>query len=235
MGDYRERVPIRTYEEFWDNYWRDSFPRLVDCTWRGTIPYFALSSGTTRGATKYIPVSREINRANARAVADLLVHHVENRPDSRVLAGRCFMLGGSTGLTRQERGVYSGDLSGIAAAVRPAWTGPRYFPPGRLEGIADWETKVSGSIIVVYIMFETYNQRLPNVGNFVARRCLCLCRQGIFICFKKINTCIKSRCVQDIQTLCRDYSTIAVKYQFVLSADAIEISDRCLGLSNPFL
>ena len=142
LGDYRERVPIRTYEEFWDNYWRDSFPRLVDCTWRGTIPYFALSSGTTRGATKYIPVSREINRANARAVADLLVHHVESRPDSRVLAGRCFMLGGSTGLTRQERGVYSGDLSGIAAAVRPAWTGPRYFPPGRLEGIADWETKV---------------------------------------------------------------------------------------------
>ncbi|MDE0372255.1 MAG: GH3 auxin-responsive promoter family protein, partial [Rhodospirillales bacterium] len=142
LGDYRECVPIRTYEEFWDNYWRDSFPRLVDCTWPGTIPYFALSSGTTRGVTKYIPISREINRANARAVADLLVHHVENRPDSRVLAGRCFMLGGSTGLTRQARGVYSGDLSGIAAAVRPAWTGPRYFPPRHLEGIADWETKV---------------------------------------------------------------------------------------------
>ena len=142
LGDYRERVPIRTYEEFWDSYWRDSFPRLVDCTWRGTIPYFALSSGTTRGATKFIPISREINRANARAVADLLVHHVENRPDSRVLAGRSFMLGGSTGLTRQARGVYSGDLSGIAAAVRPAWTGPRYFPPRHLEGIADWETKV---------------------------------------------------------------------------------------------
>ncbi|MCY4097635.1 MAG: GH3 auxin-responsive promoter family protein, partial [Rhodospirillales bacterium] len=49
LGDYRECVPIRTYEEFWDNYWRDSFPRLVDCTWPGTIPYFALSSGTTRG------------------------------------------------------------------------------------------------------------------------------------------------------------------------------------------
>jgi len=142
LGDYRARVPVRTYEDFWDNYWRESFPRLVDCTWRGTIPYFALSSGTTRGATKYIPISREINRANARAVADLLVHHVENRPDSQVLAGRCFMLGGSTGLTRQARGVYSGDLSGIAAAVRPAWTGPRYFPPRHLEGIADWEAKV---------------------------------------------------------------------------------------------
>lgn len=142
LADFRERVPVRSYEAFWDTYWRDPFPRLENCTWRGTIPYFALSSGTTRGSTKFIPVSREINRANTRAVSDLLVHHVANRPDSRVLAGRCFMLGGSTGLTRHARGVYSGDLSGIAAAVRPAWAGLRYFPPRRLEGIADWEVKV---------------------------------------------------------------------------------------------
>ena len=142
LTDYRQRVPIRTYEAFWDTYWNDSFPRLADCTWSGTIPYFALSSGTTRGTTKFIPVSRAINRANTRAVADLLAHHVANRPGSRILAGRCFMLGGSTGLTRQARGVYSGDLSGIASAVRPIWAGVRYFPPRHLERIADWETKV---------------------------------------------------------------------------------------------
>ena len=142
LADYRERVPVRSYEAFWDTYWKDAFPRLVDCTWRGTIPYFALSSGTTRGTTKFIPVSRAINRANTRAVADLLVHHVAHRPASRILSGRCFMLGGSTGLARHARGVHSGDLSGIAAAVRPFWAGLRYFPPRDLERIADWEVKV---------------------------------------------------------------------------------------------
>lgn len=142
LKDYRERVPIRSYEAFWDTYWGRSFPRLVNCSWRGKIPYFAQSSGTTRGTTKFIPVSREINRANTRAVADLLVHHAANRPHSRILAGRCFMLGGSTGLTPQAPGVYSGDLSGIAAAARPPWVGRRYFPPRRLEGIADWELKI---------------------------------------------------------------------------------------------
>ncbi len=142
LADYRERVPVRTYEAFWDTYWQGSFPQLVNCTWPGRIPYFALSSGTTRGSTKFIPVSRDMNRANIRAVLDLLIHHVDNRPESRVLAGRGFMLGGSTGLTRHGRGVYSGDLSGIAAAVRPFWAGLRSFPPSRLEAIADWETKV---------------------------------------------------------------------------------------------
>ena len=142
LEDYRERVPIRSYETFWDTYWSHSFPRLVDCSWYGKIPYFAQSSGTARGTTKFIPVSREINRANTRAIADLLVHHAANRPHSRILAGRCFMLGGSTGLTRQAPGVYSGDLSGIAAVARPPWAGRRYFPPRRLERIVDWELKI---------------------------------------------------------------------------------------------
>ena len=84
LDDYRMRVPVRSYEEFWDCYWRDAFPRLVDCTWPGLIPWFAETSGTTRGSTKFIPVSRAMIRANRRAATDLLVWHVTNRPGSRI-------------------------------------------------------------------------------------------------------------------------------------------------------
>ena len=42
----------------WGSYWQEEFPRLTGCTWPGTIPFFALSSGTTSGTTKYIPVLR---------------------------------------------------------------------------------------------------------------------------------------------------------------------------------
>src|SRR5690349_11652203 len=45
--DFQAAVPLRRYEEFWSAYWRPVFPRLVDCTWPGLIPYFALSSGTS--------------------------------------------------------------------------------------------------------------------------------------------------------------------------------------------
>ncbi len=142
LDDYRSRVPLRDYDAFWDAYWRAPFPHLADCTWPGLIPRFAVSSGTSTGATKYIPVSREMQRSNVRAGADLLTHHIANRPRSRLLAGRVFMLGGSTGLVRQAPGVYSGDLSGIAAAAMPGWARLRYFPPRDLESIAEWETKI---------------------------------------------------------------------------------------------
>ena len=142
LDDFRSRVPLRDYDAFWESYWRGPFPRLTDCTWPGPVPWFAVSSGTTTGATKYIPVSREMRRSNVRAGAELMVHHVANRPESRLLAGRVFMLGGSTGLVRQAPGVSSGDLSGIAAAEMPGWARLRYFPPRDLEAIADWEEKI---------------------------------------------------------------------------------------------
>ena len=142
LDDYRSRVPLRDYDAFWDAYWRQPFPLLDDCTWPGRIPWFAVSSGTATGTTKYIPVSREMRRSNVRAGADLLAFHLANRPDSRLLAGRVFMLGGSTGLERRAPGVYSGDLSGIAAATMPGWARLRHFPPRDIESIADWEEKI---------------------------------------------------------------------------------------------
>ena len=142
LDDFRKRVPVRSYEDFWDSYWQDAFPRLVDCTWPGLIPWFAETSGTTRGSTKFIPMTRAMNRANRRAASDLLVYHVVNRPHSRILAGRSFMLGGSTGLARRAPGVASGDLSGITASVMPRWARLRYFPPQELESIKDWNFKI---------------------------------------------------------------------------------------------
>ena len=142
LDDYRARVPLRDYDAFWESYWRAPFPRLTDCTWPGLIPWFAVSSGTSTGTTKYIPVSREMHRSNVKGGAELLTHHLANRPESRLFAGRVFMLGGSTGLERQSRGVFSGDLSGIEASAMPGWARLRYFPPRDLESIADWQVKI---------------------------------------------------------------------------------------------
>jgi hypothetical protein len=56
VQEFQERVPIRTYEDLWNGYWKAEFSELNDYTWPGTIPYFALTAGTTTGVTKYIPV-----------------------------------------------------------------------------------------------------------------------------------------------------------------------------------
>lgn len=143
VAGYQAAVPLRGYETMWREYWQPAFPILDDCSWPGRIPLFALSSGTSEGASKYIPCSDEMNRANKRAGMDLLVHHLAGRPASRVMGGKIFLLGGSTGLTQLAQGIYGGDLSGIAAARAPAWARRFAFPPPELALIADWEKKVA--------------------------------------------------------------------------------------------
>jgi hypothetical protein len=142
IADFQARVPIRSYEDLWSVYWSPAFPELVDCSWPGTIPFFALSSGTSSGATKYIPCSQAMNRSNEWAAIDLLVHHVANRAQSRVLGGKNLMLGGSTDLVENAPGIRSGDLSGIAVSQIPWWAWPYCFPPPELALIADWEKKI---------------------------------------------------------------------------------------------
>jgi hypothetical protein len=142
IADFQAQVPLRRYEEMWELYWRRDFPTLVDCSWPGTIPFFALTSGTTSGTTKCIPCSRAMNRANERAAADLLVHHVANRPRSRVLGGKNLMLGGSTALVELAPGIRSGDLSGIAVSQIPWWARRYCFPPAELALLADREEKI---------------------------------------------------------------------------------------------
>lgn len=143
VADYQAAVPLRRYDTMWREYWQPVFPVLDDCSWPGRIPLFALSSGTSQGTSKYIPFTPEMNRANRRAGMDLLVHHLDNHPNSRVMGGKIFLLGGSTGLTELADGVYGGDLSGIAASRAPVWARRFRFPPPELALIDDWEQKTA--------------------------------------------------------------------------------------------
>src|SRR6185437_2845473 len=103
--DFAAAVPLRRYEQFWSEYWQPPFPALVDCSWPGRIPYFAASSGTSSGNTRFIPVSRDMLRSNRRAGLDVVAHHLAARPQSRVGAGRHLLLGGSTALIERAPGV----------------------------------------------------------------------------------------------------------------------------------
>jgi hypothetical protein len=142
VGEYQNQVPLRRYEDFWQEYWKPRFPNLRNVTWPGAIPYFAATSGTTTGTTKYIPVSRAMLKSNGRAVLETFTHHLSSYPQSRLLAGKNFMLGGSTALVQHDAGVFSGDLSGIAANEVPWWVRPRYFPPRDIGLMPDWDRKM---------------------------------------------------------------------------------------------
>jgi hypothetical protein len=142
VAGFQARVPLRRYEEFWSAWWQPAFPVLRDVTWPGLMPYWALSSGTTSGTTKYIPVSRGQVAANRGAALDTLAWHLAAHPRSRPFAGLSFMLGGSTALEELAPSVRAGDLSAIAAIEVPRILRSRAWPPPRLALMPDWAAKL---------------------------------------------------------------------------------------------
>ena len=162
IDDYQHRVPLRDYESFWTEYWRDAFPFLEGVTWPEAIPYFALSSGTTSGTTKYIPISRQMLASIHRAGLTSLALFLNAHPGIPLFTGRMFFLGGSTALEEcgmrnaepngltcgmKDRVVapYSikmGDLSGITAVEASPLLRPYTFPPAELALQRDWEKKL---------------------------------------------------------------------------------------------
>ncbi|HAH11600.1 MAG TPA: auxin-regulated protein [Alphaproteobacteria bacterium] len=142
VADFQATVPLRRYDDMWRDYWKPTFPRLDNVTWPGMVPYFAVTSGTTSGSSKYIPVTAAMNRSNTFAGLDLLTHHVTHRPRSRVFGGKSFMLGGSTDLVAEAPGIWSGDLSGIAIKRLPWWAKQFAFPPLEIALLTDWEDKL---------------------------------------------------------------------------------------------
>jgi hypothetical protein len=143
VSDYQKRVPLRDYEAFWRDYWKPAFPRLIDVAWPGVIPYFALSSGTTTGSTKYIPVSREMVASNRRAALTTLALYLAAHRGAPLFMGKAFLLGGCADLTRLADGVMAGDLSGIAACEVPSVLRPYTFPPLELALLRDWDHKMN--------------------------------------------------------------------------------------------
>jgi hypothetical protein len=152
--DYQQRVPLRDYEGFWASYWQKPFPYLAGITWPEPIRYFGLSSGTTTGATKYLPLSSQLLHSNTKAALTTLAWFLAVHPGTPLLAGRLFFLGGSTdlvdlsaatGTQRQLRPgkVLGGDLSGITAIEAPGWMRPYTFPPVELALMKDWEQKMT--------------------------------------------------------------------------------------------
>jgi hypothetical protein len=143
VADFQRAVPLRTYEDLWRLYLRDAYPIFEDLTWPGRIPFLALTSGTTQGATKYIPVSREMVRSNLKASKTMVAYHMAARPDSGLFLGRVFFLGGSTNLERPADGVRQGDLSGIASLRVNPCLRPYTFPPLAIALEPDWDRKLT--------------------------------------------------------------------------------------------
>ena len=175
--DYQARVPLRVFEDFWSDYWSEPFPTLTDVSWPGTISYFANTSGTTTGITKYVPLSREMVSVVRKGGLDLIYFHFLNNPRSRLLGGKTLILGGSTSLEELAPRILAGDLSGVEAHAVPFWMRGHTSPPHKIAGLPNWEERIertvetaltqeirvlSGSPNWILVFIDKYARRFPD-------------------------------------------------------------------------
>ncbi len=141
---FQELVPVHDYNKIYEDWWKQTLEGVPDVAWPGKIMYYALSSGTSEAASKYIPVTKELLRSNRinylRQLMTLISY--ERLPRNAVTKG-FLMLGGATDMQKGKAGWYAGDLSGILMKNRPFWFQTFYKPGGRIAAIKDWNQKLA--------------------------------------------------------------------------------------------
>lgn len=144
--EFRTRLALRDYEQFapWIERMKQGEPSVL---WPGQCAHYAVSSGTTAGRTKFLPVTDAMLAHFRRAGLDSLCYYARRTGRASVFRGRHLFLGGSTVLTPLTAAAkfqaWAGDLSGISARNLPRWAERHLYEPGReIAQISDWPEKL---------------------------------------------------------------------------------------------
>ncbi len=143
--EFAARVPLRPYEDI-----RGEVMRMVggeaNVLWRGVCRRFAQSSGTSDGFSKYVPVTDDsLRRNHFRGSASVVAEYLRLYPDSRLLGGRAFILGGSYASTLADTPADAriGDLSAHLIDKMPFASAMLRVPADRRVALmSDWREKL---------------------------------------------------------------------------------------------
>lgn len=140
---FAERVPVNSYEDL-----QPYIDRLrqgeQNILWPEEIKWFAKSSGTSSGKSKFIPMSNSaLEECHFRGGKDMLSLYVNNFPDTRVFNGRSLVMGGSHSITEvSNSSYYDGDLSAILIQNLPFWVQLLKTPNLNIALMDEWESKI---------------------------------------------------------------------------------------------
>ncbi len=139
---FQELVPTFNYNKIYNAWWHKTLEGKPDVCWPGKIKYYALSSGTSEAASKYIPITNDLLRGNKMVMIKQLIslRNYEDIPVKSIGKG-WLTLGGSTELEKNS-GYYAGDLSGITQKKAPLWFQPFYKPGKKIAKQKDWNKKL---------------------------------------------------------------------------------------------
>jgi hypothetical protein len=142
VDDFQQQVPIHEYDDLLP-YINRMLQGEQHVLWNTPVRWFAKSSGTTAGKSKFIPVSREVlHRCHYKGPKDVVSVYLHNYPKAKLLDGKTLTLGGSHQPDEEAEGIRYGDLSAVLIQNSPWYTEFKRIPKRETALIADFETKV---------------------------------------------------------------------------------------------
>lgn len=158
-NDFKSRVPLQDYESLHQDIARVKNGEQ-NVLWPTEIKWFAKSSGTTTGKSKFIPVSKEaLIDCHYKGGKDLLAIYHNNHPNSKLILGKTLVIGGSSEISPINKGVYAGDLSAIIMKNFPLWVEQRRVPKLSVALMDNWEQKIE------QMAKETLNEDVSNISG----------------------------------------------------------------------
>ena len=145
-ADFRARVPVHTYERLAPAI-EQMTQGASDVLWPGSCSLFGLTSGTSTGQPRCLPMTNDLLVHFRRAGFEALLYYAARTRRTGVFRGRHLFYGGTTALVPLKDGnppaAFAAPVSGIAALSFPRWAERHFYEPG--AGIAQlpgWETQV---------------------------------------------------------------------------------------------
>lgn len=142
---FKEEVPIHNYIDI-KPWWERARAGERNITWVGKIKYFALSSGTSDGGTKYVPLSNSMLKAIRRGgVRQILRVSRAKKSPLEVVTKHSLVITGSTTLN-YDGVAYTGDLSGISMGNQPIWFEQFSKPESDILAKNSWQEKIDAIV-----------------------------------------------------------------------------------------
>lgn len=142
IESFQQNVPITSYNNIYNEWWHRTLEGKSDVCWPGKIKFYALSSGTSEAASKYLPITKDLLKANKIImIKQLLSLRTYQLVNYKSIGKGWLTLGGSTDL-QKGMGYYAGDLSGITTKKSPFWFQPFYKPGKKIAKEKDWNKKI---------------------------------------------------------------------------------------------
>lgn len=141
IQSYQKIVPIFTYEKFYQDWIIYMLKDIPNVTWPGVIKYYALSSGTTQGSSKFLPISKAFIKSCSRNTKNIFYNIYKRGRLNNIFTKDILTVGGSS-LLVNDKNHFLGDLSGILSRKAPFWLKSFVKPKKKVNHILDWDKRI---------------------------------------------------------------------------------------------